>query len=183
MHDDKATIKMLSRNKIKLSILVTFFLAFLYAVSYKYNYILTKQRSVCIDSQSNDVDTQTLKESIKWSEIKRRRRLKNTTIHERWIVVTSVSMPTEQVKGLSTIKGWKLVVVADLKTPENWKYVSIVYRHELFDESRKNSILRNARYGLKRFCCDTSYTRIARANYMPRNHQGHQASQHFCCTE
>ena len=149
MHDDKATIKMLSRNKIKLSILVTFFLAFLYAVSYKYNYILTKQRSVCIDSQSNDVDTQTLKESIKWSEIKRRRRLKNTTIHERWIVVTSVSMPTEQVKGLSTIKGWKLVVVADLKTPENWKYVSIVYRHELFDESRKNSILRNARYGLK----------------------------------
>jgi hypothetical protein len=138
-------------NKIKLSILVAFFLAILFAVSYKYNYILTSQQSVCINFAqtnvsngikstpqkfSNDVVTQTLKESIKWSKIKRRRRLKNTTIHERWIVVTSVSMPTEQVKGLSTIKGWKLVVVADLKTPENWKYVTGIYRHiQLYVES------------------------------------------------
>ena len=61
-------------------------------------------------------------ESIKWSKIRRKQKPSVSTTHEKWIVVTSVSMPTVQVKKLSTIKGWQLIVVADSKTPKDWKY-------------------------------------------------------------
>ena len=74
-------------------------------------------------SNLNDIVSEALKETIRWSEDTERTRPQNNTIHDKWIVVTSVSMPTEQVKNLSKIKGWKLIVVADLKTPENWKSV------------------------------------------------------------
>ena len=40
--------------------------------------------------------------------------------YDKWIVVTSIASPTEQVQKLSKIQGWKLVVVADLKTPKDW---------------------------------------------------------------
>jgi hypothetical protein len=77
----------------------------------------------------NDINTESLKETVQWSkDTKRRQRPRNDATHEKWIVVTSVSMPTDQVKKLSTIKGWKLVVVADLKTPENWKSVYMCTR-------------------------------------------------------
>ena len=78
-------------------------------------------------SNINDIVSEALKETIRWSEDTKRSRPQNNTIHDKWIVVTSVSMPTEQVKNLSKIKGWKLIVVADLKTPDNWKSVYMHY--------------------------------------------------------
>ena len=41
--------------------------------------------------------------------------------HERWIVVTTIQYPTVQMKKLASLKGWKMVVVGDIKTPANWK--------------------------------------------------------------
>ena len=62
-----------------------------------------------------------LSKTIELSNIQRRRKTFDKEMYEKWIVVTSVAPPTDQVKKLSKIEGWKLVVVADTKTPSNWK--------------------------------------------------------------
>ncbi|CAB04026.3 Glycosyltransferase [Caenorhabditis elegans] len=54
----------------------------------------------------------------------------------RWIVVTSVSHPTEDVKRLAAIEDWNLVVVADTKTPVDWwlenvHFLSVEYQKQL----------------------------------------------------
>ena len=40
--------------------------------------------------------------------------------HDKWIVVTTINYPTDTIKKLAVAPGWKLVVVADLKTPKDW---------------------------------------------------------------
>jgi hypothetical protein len=40
--------------------------------------------------------------------------------HDKWIVVTTIQNPSPQLKKLAAIPGWRLVVVGDKKTPENW---------------------------------------------------------------
>jgi hypothetical protein len=40
--------------------------------------------------------------------------------HERWIVVTTIQAPTEQLSKLAQIPGWHLLVVGDKKTPSDW---------------------------------------------------------------
>ncbi|KAL6728497.1 hypothetical protein Aduo_010267 [Ancylostoma duodenale] len=45
----------------------------------------------------------------------------------KWIVVTTVQHPTEDIKRLSRIPGWTLVVVGDTKTPENWSLEGVHY--------------------------------------------------------
>ncbi|CCD70109.1 Exostosin domain-containing protein [Caenorhabditis elegans] len=54
----------------------------------------------------------------------------------KWIVVTSVSAPTEDVKRLASFPDWNLVVVADTKTPLDWKlknvhFLSVEYQKKL----------------------------------------------------
>ena len=46
---------------------------------------------------------------------------KETQLYEKWIVVTSVQYPTNDMKKLSKLPGWKLVMVGDLKTPADWQ--------------------------------------------------------------
>ena len=41
---------------------------------------------------------------------------------EKWIVVTSVNYPTNDVKGMCELKDWHIVIVADLKTPLDWAW-------------------------------------------------------------
>ncbi|RCN42612.1 hypothetical protein ANCCAN_11414 [Ancylostoma caninum] len=45
----------------------------------------------------------------------------------KWIVVTTVQHPTEDIKRLSRIPGWTLVVVGDTKTPKNWSLEGVHY--------------------------------------------------------
>ena len=40
---------------------------------------------------------------------------------EKWIVVTTIQYPTEQLRKLTQIPGWRLVVVGDRKTPADWQ--------------------------------------------------------------
>ncbi len=120
---------------------LTFFLVTTFLLA---SYTVWKRQGVlyyCAPSEitqtnlGGDVTTSLKEISIQWSEIKTRRRSLDSTIHERWIIVTSISMPTEQVKKLSTIEGWKLIVVADSKTPENWKYViasKVAYKYRVY---------------------------------------------------
>ncbi|KAF1752612.1 hypothetical protein GCK72_019167 [Caenorhabditis remanei] len=54
----------------------------------------------------------------------------------KWIVVTSVNHPTEDVKRLSSFRDWNLVVVADTKTPIDWEledvhFLSVEYQKTL----------------------------------------------------
>ncbi|CAB3398153.1 unnamed protein product [Caenorhabditis bovis] len=55
---------------------------------------------------------------------------------KKWIVVTSISGPTNDIKRLSSFADWNLVVVADTKTPTNWSlpgvhFLSVDYQKTL----------------------------------------------------
>jgi hypothetical protein len=49
--------------------------------------------------------------------------------HADWpfpnLTYCSISYPTEAVKILAAQKGWKVVVVADKKTPADWAYPNV----------------------------------------------------------
>jgi hypothetical protein len=47
---------------------------------------------------------------------------------DKWIVMTTINLPTEHVKYLhDSAFGWCIVVVADKKTPVDWQYKNIYY--------------------------------------------------------
>lgn len=58
---------------------------------------------------------------VDWSELKRRTPPDANEMHDKWIVVTSIAAPTSDIKLLSQIPGWKLLVVGDKKTPKSWR--------------------------------------------------------------
>ena len=62
-----------------------------------------------------------LRAGVDWSKIEKRKPPPASEMHDKWIVVTTIAHPTDQVKKLSKITGWRLIVVADTKTPKNWK--------------------------------------------------------------
>ena len=45
--------------------------------------------------------------------------------HDKWIVVTTINYPTDTIKKLAVAPGWKVVVVADLKTPKDWALANV----------------------------------------------------------
>ena len=45
----------------------------------------------------------------------------------KWIIVTTINPPTNQIKILSNINQFQLLVVGDLKTDPSWKYNKAVY--------------------------------------------------------
>jgi hypothetical protein len=49
------------------------------------------------------------------------------SLHDKWIVVTSINPPTSTIKKLATLKDWRVVLVGDTKTPKNWTYPGITY--------------------------------------------------------
>ena len=63
-----------------------------------------------------------ISESVNWSKVKRKEKPRKKDMHDKWIVVTSIAAPTSDVKLLSEIPGWKLLVVGDKKTPTSWRY-------------------------------------------------------------
>ena len=68
--------------------------------------------------------TQNLTPAINWNEIPRRSSPPVEEMHEKWIVLTTINAPTDDVKKLASIEGWKVVVVGDTKTPADWRYVA-----------------------------------------------------------
>lgn len=46
---------------------------------------------------------------------------------DKWIIVTSVNEPTEQIKKLAAIKEFQLLVVGDTKTNQNWSYGNSIF--------------------------------------------------------
>ena len=58
---------------------------------------------------------------IIWKEIPRKPTPPKDEMNNKWIVVTTINSPTEDVKKLAAIDGWKVVVVGDTKTPADWR--------------------------------------------------------------
>ena len=53
---------------------------------------------------------------------------KNDLKCEKWIVITTISLPTEDVKYIhDTAFDWCVVVVADKKTPSDWSYKNVIF--------------------------------------------------------
>ena len=84
-----------------------------------WNGVLTHKNSL-VDWKSVDI-LRKLPKSVDWSTIKRRKTPEKADMHDKWIVVTSIAAPTEDVRLLSKIPGWKLLVVGDKKTPKSWR--------------------------------------------------------------
>ena len=58
---------------------------------------------------------------IGWKEITRKPTPPVEEMNDKWIVITTINSPKEDVKKLAAIDGWKVVVVGDTKTPADWK--------------------------------------------------------------
>ncbi|KHJ94400.1 hypothetical protein OESDEN_05670 [Oesophagostomum dentatum] len=56
-------------------------------------------------------------------------------VSDKWIVVTSINYPSEDVKRLASLEDWNLVVVADKKTPKDWNHDGV---HFLSMEQQEN---------------------------------------------
>ncbi|KAG0043384.1 hypothetical protein BGZ83_011470 [Gryganskiella cystojenkinii] len=52
---------------------------------------------------------------------------KRKTFGKSWIVVTTINQPTAAMDLLCNLEGWNVVVVADTKSPKDWKCGSCVY--------------------------------------------------------
>ncbi|KAF9162200.1 hypothetical protein DFQ26_003767, partial [Actinomortierella ambigua] len=52
---------------------------------------------------------------------------KRKTVGVHWIVVTTINPPTDAMRLLCDLEGWNVVVIADTKSPKEWKCGSCVY--------------------------------------------------------
>jgi hypothetical protein len=48
-------------------------------------------------------------------------------LHPHWIVVTSINPPTPTIHKLAALPGWRVVVIGDTKTPNNWAWPNVTY--------------------------------------------------------
>jgi hypothetical protein len=48
-------------------------------------------------------------------------------LHNKWIVVTTINYPTQALRHLASLKEWKVVVVADKKTPLDWYLEGVIF--------------------------------------------------------
>ena len=51
----------------------------------------------------------------------------NITQIDKWIIVTSINEPTDQIQQLATIKDFQLLVVGDKKTNKNWSHKNTIF--------------------------------------------------------
>jgi hypothetical protein len=51
----------------------------------------------------------------------------NQNRHDKWIVVTSINDPADQIKFLANIDQFQLLVVADKKTNQSWHWKNVIF--------------------------------------------------------
>ena len=61
-----------------------------------------------------------LSHSLNWENLRKLEEPPKNEMHDKWIIVTTISAPTNDIKKLAQVQGWKLIVVADKKTPLEW---------------------------------------------------------------
>lgn len=116
-----------------------FGLAFvIYNIEFLINY--TKTITSKHSEKSDQVFTVT---DVDWKTVMKRRKIPKEELHDRWIVLTTINQPTGDVKKLAGIKGWKVVVVGDTKTPSNWRSVCHLFLWNLLLCLRLLTIVNN----------------------------------------
>ncbi|GFR95441.1 conserved uncharacterized protein [Elysia marginata] len=68
---------------------------------------ITQEKQTYI-KMADDLSRVVTKNSSNWSE--------------KWIVITTIAPPTDDVKFVASLEGWRVVVVGDLKTPPDWSW-------------------------------------------------------------
>ena len=58
---------------------------------------------------------------IDWKSIPKNKLPPAEQLHDKWVVLTTINEPTNDVKKLADIEGWRVVVVGDTKTPKDWR--------------------------------------------------------------
>lgn len=51
--------------------------------------------------------------------------LNTTGMASKWAVFTASKAPTDAIKGFAALEGWRVVVVADETTPEDWSWPNV----------------------------------------------------------
>lgn len=46
---------------------------------------------------------------------------------DKWVVVTTINKPTDTIKRLAALEGWRVVVLGDTKTPVDWSWPNVTY--------------------------------------------------------
>ncbi|XP_001627412.2 probable glycosyltransferase STELLO1 [Nematostella vectensis] len=64
---------------------------------------------------------------VNWESVKRNQAPPKDEMYDKWIIITTINEPTEDVKKLASIEGWKVVVVGDTKTPSGWSLPNCVF--------------------------------------------------------
>uniref|UniRef100_A0A069DNC8 Conserved uncharacterized protein n=1 Tax=Clytia hemisphaerica TaxID=252671 RepID=A0A069DNC8_9CNID len=75
------------------------------------------------------VTISTIDEGFSFQNYKAKRQIEvaENEKHDKWIVITSINPPTEDVKKLAKIPGWKVVMVGDTKSPKDWSYPNVIF--------------------------------------------------------
>ena len=53
---------------------------------------------------------------------------------DKFIVITSIFLPTEAIEKFVKLKGWKVIVVGDKKTAVDWTYPGATYLSPEFQQ-------------------------------------------------
>lgn len=97
-------------------VIQTFLLFFWYGLHNHHKTCLPQSKD---SDRSSNADLARLSEEIDWSTVKKKPQV--TELHDKWVVITTINLPTDDVKMLASMEGWKVVVVGDTKTPPSWR--------------------------------------------------------------
>ncbi|XP_066936685.1 uncharacterized protein [Clytia hemisphaerica] len=112
------------------------------------NFNKFNQQNKDVKTQENPADKTIHKRgleklSLDLDEVEQLPKPLDSEMNERWIVVTSIFKPTEDIKKLAKIPGWKMVVVGDTKSPKEYKVDNVVF---LSIADQENSGFETAKY-------------------------------------
>ena len=123
------------RNRYNNIIVFTFLLALLillrafYKIYVANDRLVLQRKALCKEestmSSLGQAELDKIRARADWRTSALRERPPANELHEKWIVLTTINRPTEDVKKLADIDGWRVVVVGDTKTPPDWRWVSL----------------------------------------------------------
>ena len=118
----RQALKILKRSYQPIILFITVYL--IYLIGNFLSNIKDSKINIIADSKINNKH-----EDIKLNVRKEQQKSFNFFFNssKNWIVVTSISEPTSQIKNLAKIKDFQLLVVGDTKTNKNWKYNNTIY--------------------------------------------------------
>ncbi|CAH1773338.1 unnamed protein product [Owenia fusiformis] len=83
---------------------------------------------------------------IKVAEVKEKPSVDTIKNTDKWIIVTSIASPTEDIKSLATLSEWQLLVVADTKTPKDWHLNGVIFLSIAVQQSLGYKVLEHIPY-------------------------------------